>query len=181
MPDKVLSYTGYFRQHAVSHYLLQHNPATETGNGPAGGMRFCRFTPDEIVNGLQSAVSFPALLLQLFDTQLTAETHYDIKNRPRAGFMILQHADSDYAADQEAAYNTAHNIAEQILHKIWQDHYGPGANKCTTPFLSVNFSTVTIIPTGRLFTREYGYMVEFDFEFAQNPAFNQPIQNGIFL
>lgn len=180
MPNNVTGYIDYFRQLAVKHKDLKHDPLTEQGKGKAGDKRFCTFGNNEVIQGLRTALSFPALMIELYDNNLSAETVYDIRQSPKGSFMIVDHAKENDPQDEERAYAVAEGIVYDFLKKIWQDHYGPGKDRCETPFKQFRWNG-TITPTGKLFTNEYGYYVQFDFDFQNTIDIKVAPADGTFL
>ncbi len=179
-PNNVTGYTNYFRQLAVSHKDLQHDIASESGNAGKKKKRFGQFKTEELISGLSNDFDFPALLIELYETDLSSETIHDIRQRPKGGLMIIDHAKENDFADQLRAYATAEGIMYDIMKKIWQDHYGPNSDMCTRPFKQFRF-TGSLVPTGKLFNNEFGYYFQFDFDFQQTIDISQPPANGTFL
>ena len=180
MPNNVSAYINYFRQLAVKHSLLQHDPQTETGKGDVKRKRFAIFGNNEVIDGLRNKVGFPALIAELYDNTSSAETHYDIRQKPKGAFMVIDHAKLNDFADEERAYAVSESIMYDILKKIWQDHYGPTAEQCSRPFKSFQWN-LEITPTGKLFDNEYGWYVQFNFDFQNTIDITQPPANGIFI
>lgn len=178
--SNVTAYVDYFRQLAVRHKDILHDPLTETGKGEIKRKRFCTFGNNEVINGLRTGISFPALIIELYDNNLSAESPYDIRQGSKGAFMVIDHAVENNFADEERAYATAEGIMYDILKQVWQDHYGPNADRCTTPFKQFKF-TCDITPTGKLFTNEYGWYVQFDFDLQNTIDIKEPPADGTFI
>ena len=181
MKSNVETYIDYFRQMAVKHKDLQHDPASETGDSVPGAKRFARWNADEIISGLRSKVAFPALLIELYENDLQSSSVYDIKQRPRGAFTILEHVRPDDFTDEERAFAVTEEMVYDVLKQIWQHHYNSEADRCQTPFKQFHFDKLTITPVGPLFDNEFGYRVEFDFELQQTFKINEAPEEGTFL
>ena len=180
MPNNSTAYISYFRGLAVSHHLLRHDPASETGDSGIGKQTFAIWTVEEVLGNIRSKISFPALLIEMYEVDLSAESVYDIRQRPKGAFTVLVHADPKALHDQYRAYDVAEEITYDLLQKIWQDHYGPASDRCTTPFKQFRF-TGTIIPTGMMNNNDYGYRVEFEFDLQNTVDIKQAPPAGIFI
>lgn len=173
-------YYDYFRQMAISHKDLRHDPDTEAGGGEMGNRRFACVSNGEIMASLRTQMSFPALLVQPYDLGLKCETVHDIRQRPKGAFMVVDHAKEADAIDEQRAYDVCEKIMFDILKKAWRDHYGPDADSCSRPFKSISFN-MEITRTGKLFDNEYGWYVLFDFEFQQAIDITQKPEDGTFI
>ena len=56
--------------------------ASETGDCPPGAQRFAKISVDQVLKALPSKMGFPAMTLELYDTETNAENVYDIRQRP---------------------------------------------------------------------------------------------------
>ncbi|MES2457202.1 MAG: hypothetical protein V4594_16730 [Bacteroidota bacterium] len=175
------AYVDYFRQLAVSHYLLRHNQAAETGDAPASQGHFTKWNANELVGGLRTKCSFPGMLLELYETDPYAETVYDVKPRSRGAFTILQHVKEGDLRGEEAAYALAESIMYNILQQMWQDHYSSSKDRCKTPFYQFGFNNLDIVSTGKILENEMGWRVEFYFEFQRAYNVMTPPDPGAFI
>jgi hypothetical protein len=166
--NNVGGYTEYFRRLAIAHKDIGHDRDSETNDSKAGKKKFARWSSDEVVTGLRSKVGFPALLIELYEVNTKSEMVYHIQEKPMAAFTILEHAKLHDYADEERAFELTEKIAADILKQIWQDHYGPTANRCETPFKDVDFNGIQMTPVGPLFDNEFGWRVEFGFTFKDS-------------
>ena len=179
--NDVTRYINYFRGMAVSHNLMRHNVAGENGDCEPGAVRFTKISVDQVLKALKSKIGFPCLTLELFTIETNSEIVYNVRQRPRGAFMVIDHpADESFAAE-EACYTTSLEIVFDILRKIWADHYVPGVNRCATPFKDFEFSKLEITPVGPIFNKEYGYRVEFDFDFSNVINLASPPADGVFI
>ncbi len=179
-PNNVTGYVDYFRQLAVSHKDLLHDPLTEEGKGEMENKRFAIFGNEEVIKGLRTEIKFPALIIELYDTQASYENIYDIRKKTSGAFMVIDNAIEDNFLDELRAYATAEGIINDILKKIWQDHYGVDKDRCQTPFQDFYFD-YEITPTGKLFQNEYGYYVQFNFKLKNNISISEAPANGTFI
>lgn len=179
--SNVSGYINYFRQIAVKHSVLQHDPSTETGDGDPGRKRFTRWSADEALQGLRTKLSFPALLLELYETETQSEVVYEVRQKPRGAITVLQTALPENTTSEIEAFVTAETIMYQVLQKIWADHYGQAVNRCNTPFKDFSFKIPNITPVGPLFDNQFGYRLEFDFTFHDTVDIAQAPAPGVFL
>lgn len=171
-------YIDYFRQMAVKHKDLQHNPAAENGDGYC---RFARWSADEVVNGLRTKFRFPALLLEMYEVVTASEIAWDIKGLYRGAFTVLDEARASNTTDEVDKLAQTERIMFDVLKQIWQDHYGPNADRATTPFQYFHFDKLQIMPVGPLFDNQFGWRVEFAFDLRQNISIVEPPAPGTFL
>ncbi len=177
----VKAYIDYFRQLAVQHINLQHNPASEDGDAAPGACHFSRWTADEVVTGLRSRVNFPALLLELYELTTKSTIEYDVKNNYSGAFSVVQSALKENYASEVEAFALTEKIVSDLLNKIWADHYAPGVERCETPFMYFNFDNINITPFGPVLENEFGYRVEFNFMMMCERTFAHPPAPGIFI
>lgn len=173
------NYIDYFRNLAVSHNGLNHNPASETGDAKSEQCHFARFSAEEVIQGLRSNVSFPALMVEMFEITNTAQTVYDVKSNYNGAFSVFASAKVDDINVQAEAYACTFKIMDDLLRKIWQDHYGVGKDRCHTPFSDFYFNT-NITPVGPVFDKEYGWRCEFSFKPKNSVPYTTPPEDGVF-
>lgn len=179
--SNVNSYVDYFRQLAVRHNLLRHNPDSETGDASASTMHFAKWNLNELIGSLRTKCSFPALLLELYETQANASIVYDIKLQAKGAITILQHVKEGDVRAEEPAYALTEKIMYDLLKQIWQDHYGENNSRCSSPFFKFDFNTLDITSTGKILQNEYGWRVEFSFQFQNAFDITVAPEAGIFL
>jgi len=179
----VSGYIAYFRQLAISHKDIKHDPQSETGNGKIGSKHFARWSAEEVITGLRSSISFTpsALLLEMYEVVTKSESPYDIKGEYKGAFTVVALAKIDDLVAEVDAFELTEKICHDLLAKIWQDHYGPEAERDETPFRYFDFSNISIIPVSKLFDNEFGYRVEFGFEFRETTSITTPPLTGTFL
>jgi hypothetical protein len=173
------AYVDYFRQLAVHHVDLQHDPGSETGDADPESCHFARWTADEIISGLRTKVSFPALMLELYETNTTAETELDVRPNYAGAFSVVTSALPENHTSEVAAFSTSENIMTDMLQKIWDDHFGIGQFRCSTPFEYWNV-VYNITPFGPILNNEFGYRCEFTFNFKRDRKYSQPPAEGRF-
>lgn len=174
-PNNMTAYVDYFRQLAIAHTLINHNPASETGDAPPGERHFTRWNYDEVIGGLRTKVGYPCLLLQHYETVTNSESKMEVRLRPKGAFTIITSVKQGDIPGEVEAYALTEGIVYDLLKKMWQDHYGANIDICDTPFRRIDFNNINITPTGKLFQNEMGYHVEFDFEFQKTVDVTQPI------
>ena len=178
--SNLLDYEDYFRQKAVRHKLLLHNPKSENGDAKAGEKHFTKWNLNELVSGLRTEVGYPALLLELYEVRTDSQIVYDIKERPFGAFSIIQTVPEGDVYAESAAYALCEQIMTDILQSIWNDHYGVGIERCKTPFYKFDFDGLDIASTGKILANEMGWRCEFKFEFQHKQKYNQPPAAGTF-
>jgi len=178
--SNVTGYINYFRKMAIDHRDLQHDPTSETGDGPAGSMHFTKISSEEVLSALNTAIGFPCLTLELYDTQSDGES-ISPKLKPSGAFMIIDNPDDASFPAQEACYEKTERIVWDILKHIWQDHFAPGVDECEAPFKDFDFGKLSITPVGPIFSGQYGYRVIFDFELQNTIDLTAPPEEGTFL
>lgn len=171
-------YIDYFRQLAVHHHLLQHDPAAENGDGTS---HFARWSADEVVNGLRTKFGFPALLLEMYEITTQAEIAYDIKGDYHGAFTVVDEAMASNTTDEVLKLASTETIMFDFLKQIWQDHYGANIDRATTPFQYFHFDKVQIMPVGPLFDNVFGWRVEFSFDLRQKQNITTPPADGTFI
>lgn len=174
------TYISYFRSLAIRHKDLQHDPLSDSGQVGAASKHFTRFEYNEVVKGLRSTVGFPCLCLHLYENETDSQNNINVKFNPRGAFMVIDHPATDSFADEQAAYSKSERIAYEILQQIYQDHK-PGSDPCARPFKKFDFDKINITPVGPVFTGEYGYLVEFNFELQKQINITNPPSPGTFL
>jgi hypothetical protein len=177
----VEDYLNYFRQLAVSHKDLRHNVAGENGDCPPGSVRFTKISVDQVLKALNNKIGFPCLCVELYEIDTKAEIVYDVKEKPRGAFIVVDHPINDSPAAEEACYIKAERITREILQQIWKHHYDAGVDRCNTPFKDFDFNKLSIVPVGPLFTNEHGYRTEFDFSMRVDETLAQAPAEGTFL
>lgn len=174
----ITTYTNYFRNLAVTHHLLQHNPASETGDGPIGSQRFARFGADEVLTGLQSSVTFPALLIENYETKFAAASAEFVGKRNFGAFSVFASANPQNASEVEAAFALTQQIMDDLLARLYADH--SEEDHCNFPLGNLDVNSLQVTPVGMVFTREYGYRCEFQFTDNSNNI-TQPPAPGTFI
>lgn len=174
----ITTYTAYFRQLAVSHHLLQHNPASETGDGPPSSKRFARFGADEVLTGLQSNVTFPALLIENYETKFAAAASEFVGEINFGAFSIFASANPQNTNEVEAAFALTQQIMQDCLQKLYADH--SGEDHCALPLGNLDLNSIDITPVGMVFSKEFGYRCQFQFRDDSNNITLSPAP-GTFL
>jgi len=172
-------YTNYFRQKAIAHPLLQHDPAAEDANAEAGKRRFTTFNMQQVANGLRSVIGDgPFLHLHIYDIRL-ADNGSAIKGGYTGGFLVTMKAEKENLSAIETAYNTCEAIALDIIGDMRIEHR-EDVNKCSFPFGEIYWSQATINAAGPIFTERYGWWVEFPFDVKMNTRMSASVINSNF-
>jgi hypothetical protein len=182
MSNTVSSYIDYFRQLAITHKDLKHKIESENGDAKVGEKAFIRWSIEEALSALKTKIGKRCLLLELYETILESQIVYDIKGNTKGAFTIVQKATPNKYSEEIAAFEDTERIKNELLNKIWNDHYGENKTRCQTPFEYFDFNGLNVIAVSSLFDGTYfGWRVEFSFSFSQNYLITQPIPNGIFI
>lgn len=175
-------YIGYFRNLAVTHSAIQHNPASESGDGPRGSMRFASYNASDVITKrLRTKVGFPALLTEIFEVDTAGSSVLDVKAGYIGALMVLDHAKSNDYADEIAKLASTELIIWQLINQMWQDHYGPDKSRCTSPFASISFNKLNVVAVGPLFDNEFGWRCEFQFQPKLPFDLKKPVLAGVFV
>jgi hypothetical protein len=173
-------YVDYFRRLAMAHAEIKHNPASEENDSTVPDLHFVRWDSLQVLAGLRTKVKYPLLIIELYKNNLDAAVEYDIRQRPVGVFTVLDRADPNKAGDQERVYAKTERIVNELLQQIWADHYKPGNHGCKSPFKDFLFNEITIEPTGKLFDNDFGWVVEFPFEFQKKYNIAKAPDEGVF-
>ena len=177
----VAEYTDYFRQLAVQHTDLRHNPLSETGDAPVGEKHFGRYGGEEVISGLRTKIAWPALLIEMYENKTSAENVFAVRSNYAGAFSIYASANPENTNEQEAAFILTERILYEILARIWQDHYGSDADECARPFKSFDFASLNIVPVGPVFDRQFGWRCEFSFDFNNLKTITEAPAEGTFI
>lgn len=152
-------YIDYFRQMAVQHKDIRHNPASEDGSVGPGEKRFSTWGIDQVVTGLRTKMGDPVLLLENYEIVTGGQSLHDVKASYSGAFTIIGRAKINNYADEVAQFAKCERIYRDILKKMWQDVYGPDHEFCTTPFSGIHFHSLSIVSVGPLFDNSFGWRV----------------------
>ena len=175
------NYINYFRGLAISHSQLLHNTASETGDAPVGTKHFARFSADEVITGLRTKLSFPALMVENYEIKTHGENMLAVRSSYFGAFSIFASANPEDYNEVEAAYDLAEKILYDVLAQMYQDHYGPDADACETPLKSIDFLKLMISPVGPVFNQEFGWRCEFEFNLNNTPLITTKPADGVFI
>ncbi len=180
MQTNLNRYVAYFRRLAMSHSDIRHNPATEELDAAAPDKRFYKWDDMEIVSALRTQITFPALIIDLYERNLNAESEFDIRQPATGAFTVLMDARPGNVPEMEAAYARTEKIVNELLQQIWADHYQPVRNQCKAPFKEFYFDKLNITDVGPLFENHYGWRVEFMFLFQKTVNISTAPATGVF-
>ena len=183
--NNVAGYTDYFRQLAISHKDVKHDPLSETGNATVKGTRrFGRTSASEVLSALPSDAGTIFVTVELYDTNLRSDNPFDIKGLYKGAFMIVKFADTNDFTAQEQAHADCERIGYEFLQKIWVDHYGPDAeaSRSQTPFRDIEYNEADLAFVSGLFNGTwFGWRCEFGFNFNQKQKIAVVPADGTFL
>lgn len=177
----IAAYIDYFRQIAIEHVELRHDPLTErTGGGDINRKAFGRFNAEEIIQGLRNQVGPLAMMIELYSVESNAELITDITNIKDGAFSIIKSAAPGDFDEEEKAYADTEKIMYEVLQRIYADHYGDGVSRCTSPFNRIYLNKCKIDPVGPLFTNYFGWRCLFQFQPKEEIDITAPVAPGIF-
>jgi hypothetical protein len=181
--NDVAGYTDYFRQLAVKHKDILHDPLAETGNAKTKGtLRFGRTSASEILSALPANAGEFFVTIELYDTKLSSDNQHDIKSYYKGAFMIVKHANANAFDKQLEAHADCERIGYDFLNKIWDDHYGVNVKRCETPFQNIDYNEGDIVFVSGLFDgQRFGWRCEFGFSFNQSKKIAVAPAAGIFV
>jgi len=143
------TYQSYFRSLATSHVDI---------NGFVfGPLR-------RIMDQQRSVAEYPLMFLELPDVELTIDG--DTYQRGYKGaLLILQNAEHEDIAAQDAAYLLTETIIVQVLAKLLQDHQ--------SRLIFLNIETLNIEAVSSLHTNiEHGWRLEFELLYTGKDCYN---------
>lgn len=155
MPNKGLKFrelVAYFKQLATEHVDLLHNDTTNK--------RFYRLELDEILTGMQSAKSFPALVLEGYSFSFD-DKQSDNPAKLRHGAFVLVDSVSDPGDFDRIheVWDELESIGDDILARIKVDK-----RDRTSPVRSFNFESVEANLIGTEYGNLYGIRYTFTIE-----------------
>lgn len=177
----VLDYINYFRNFAITHKDLQHNPDSETGDGPVGSMHFTKISSDQVLEALRTGIGFQCLCLELFEIETQSQMVADIKLRATGALMIVDNPESASFEAEQACFTKTEKTLFDLLKKIWQDMLGPNADECHTPFEFFDFDKLSITPVSRVFSGQCGHRLVFSFIPKNSINITEPPEDGTFI
>ena len=157
-------YQNYFRQLAISHKDIQHDPLSETGNAKPGTRRYAQYNTDEIIKGLSTAVSFPALLVENYEINTEGDDQVFPEYKFAGAFNVFVTGDKNKSSSVNAALDKAEKIMFEILQRIHNEMYGEEVfGTCNVPFEDFDFTSLEMISFGPVLNSEYGWRCSFNF------------------
>ncbi len=112
---------------------------------------------NELETSIRSDLKYPAMVLVSITGGIDAENEDNILNRPKAGFIIIDHVTEvdDFAAEILAMAKTF-NICQQVLAKIKKDA------ECDGDLADIDLSTIRYEMMGPVFDNDWGWLFSFD-------------------
>ena len=144
--------TAWFLDAATRHPLILHTTATP------------RFFEAEfellLQNGVKLAATGWTLLLEDYTTQLRDNDHDYVSKVPKMAFWIVKHVKQGSKAELQATYETAEDIAQDIIAKLHQDVLNPCEADVPAAIdllpRSVDLSSVSFQPIGPELDHAFG-------------------------
>lgn len=172
-------YFNYWRQKAVRHKDLKHNPDSETGNGPSREKRFARISYEEFLTGLHSTCSFPALLAEQFEIVVNGSVESPLEKYSGA-ITVLATADAESARQIAEASDITLKILTDCVKDMYNDHYGPDAPECGGPFEHLDID-MNFMPVGPVLNGQFGWRCTFYFRMRSGLDITTPAEPGTFI
>jgi len=175
-------YVNYFRLLAASHWLVQHDIASELPDAPKGGCKFAIFEEDEVVSGLRSTISDEVVVfLHPYFTNPQHNGAGDYRTNHNAAFIISEKPATGGINDKVASLNKCESIAYNFIVQILHDANQSGATcPASNPFTGVDLNDFKLEPLLNIFDGRVGWYIQFKFQLKQskynlNPAiYNEP-------
>jgi hypothetical protein len=177
----ILEYINFFRQFAKRHPAIAHTDIAETDNAPIGSCAFAIWDDTNIIQTLGSKIKFPALLLETYEEDTSAENPHDVKQLYKGAFAIGKRADNNSMSDKIQAYADTEKIVKDCLRYIHEIHYGENAERIETPFHFFSFDKLIIEPIGPLFDNVYLTRCTFTFRIIDTGELTKPLPQNFLL
>ena len=165
MNNTLKDYTEYFRQLAVSHYLIQHQVAAESADATdKGNCKFAMFDTDEVVTGLRSAIGDGyVLFVEAYTFRGKDNDMGDYRSRHQGSFLLAKKTKKFSIADKVDNMAACEGIVLDIMNKIVYDSTN-GGTSCGCPFQHVSLNDFSCEPVMEIWDGRSGWVVNFNFE-----------------
>ncbi len=143
-----LDYINYFQQIAID--LLGHSDSEK---------HFFRKGLEEFLNGLQTSVNYPALLMDKYDFKYNDNGSDDVNKVRSIAFLLIDNAkDTEDYERIDNIYNDMELIVDKIINRIRRDIHHP-----KNDFLKFsNMNNIEVTPVNNYADGNYGYFVTVD-------------------
>ncbi len=146
--SKYLDYIAYFEQIAID--LLGHSDTEK---------HFFRKGLQEFLNGLQTSVNYPALLLDRYDYKYSDNGSDDVNKERTVAFLVIDNAvDTEDYKRIDDIYNSTEEIIDQIFNRVRDNMHYPKDD--FLKFAQIN--NVQVSPVQNYADSNYGYFVTMD-------------------
>jgi hypothetical protein len=180
----VTQYINYFRMLAASHWLIQHDIASESMDAPEKSKcRFAIFEEDEVVAGLRSGIGAgPVLFLHPYFPKPSTNNAGDHRFNCKGAFIIAEKPANKNMSSKITTLGKMEQIATQIIMQLVFDANEGGAT-CPATYCLAGLTLNDFEPMEPLlniFEGRVGYYVQFSFQLKQtktllNPSiYNEP-------
>lgn len=157
----IANYIEYFRNVAVTHPLIGHNPLSEVANGPAGERGFTLFTAEEVLKQLRFSLNpkKASLHLNIYESSFKIREINSQRDSYFTGaFMITKKMIGREMSEIADIFIETEGIAEDVLsglidNSIWGD-------ECAVDYV---IEAGDVNPLGPIWDNRYGWLVEFNF------------------
>ena len=162
------AYKDYFRDCAIRHKKIKHDPASEGNGGVVAKRKFESFNMDEVAKSLRSSVGDGIVLfLHMYDWSPEDNGAFDTKAVYTGGFMVTMKAAVNNSGSEEIAYVETEQVAWDIIGKMYGD-FQTSEEKCMNALGMVNWNSIKVTSTGQLWDNRFGWWVEFNFTKSVN-------------
>jgi len=156
-------YIAYFEQIATQHRAIGHVPGSLHADALPESCRFATYNAtDVLLKRQRTKIGYPALLAEVYEWEQKG-TVYDPKREYRAAFSIVSRARANDAADEIAQLDLCETIMQQVVHRLYKDHYGPDADACSSPFRYIDVPGGEAMCFGPIWENVFGWRFEFAF------------------
>jgi len=179
MRNNTNDYVNYFRQLAVSHYLILHDSSQEGPNATQKGKcRFVLFDNDEVVTGLRSVVPDGIVFyLEMFTGRGVDNLAGDYRGQYQGRFLIAKKVKAMSITELQQAYAECEGVMWDIIGRMLYDNAYAGPD-CELPFRNLTLNDFTWEPVSNLWDGRAGWVVDFNYQQSREDEITNAVVNG---
>lgn len=157
------SYRNYFRNLAIRHKEILHDPASEEEGAPATNRHFIQFNTDDVVNALSTAFGAgPCLALHDYEWNVKDNGAYAFAHEYKGSLLVIKKAIANDPVDTAAVKDLTETIMADVQAQMRVDQYNI-AGSDGSPFKDIDWNKARTIPVGPMWDNCYGWYLEFSF------------------
>jgi hypothetical protein len=175
-------YIQYFETLAAQHSAIGHTPASISGDVAPLACKFATYNANDVLmKNMRTRVGFPALLAEVYEWDIEGSNLYDQRSRYRGAFSIVTRSPANNAPAEIEALQLTETILQQVVHRIFKDHYGDGVSHCATPFQHIDVQRAEAMAFGPIWDNVFGWRWEFSFRPKAGQNLYDPLPENIWL